>query len=85
MHHRFRYKTFSTTNHLVTINLFFTWGGINFLNGVPPIITSPNYGISPEKPPSDDGFIKSLWSYLIDILISNLYIYIYKLHLLYDI
>ena len=54
----------------------FTWGGILFLNFVSPIITSPEYNIVPEKPPSNDGFINSFWSYLIGIWISNFCVFI---------
>ena len=73
MHHRSRYTYFTITHNLTTIIIFKTWVWINFFNDIDPIITPPDSDLSPEKPPYDSGFMKSLWSSLIGIWICILF------------
>ena len=63
--------------------IFSPLGGINFLNNVYPIITSPYSGITPSKPSSGNYFIKSLWSSLIGIWRINLCVIITSLVIWY--
>ena len=76
MHHGCIYENFTATHHLVGTTHVSTWGGIKFLNYVYPIITSPDSNIAPQKPPSDDYFIRSLWSSLTGVLVRILFYFI---------